>query len=77
MRRVGFKRTLLARMGAGMGLACGMIACLAAVTGQTWFLSPLGWLALGILFALVAVFVLVDGAIAYQKARHAPRSLDD
>jgi len=26
---------------------------------------------------LIAVFVLIDGAFAFQKARMAPRSLDD
>lgn len=77
MPRVGYKRTLIARIGAGLGFACGAIGCLAAVTDHTWKLSPLGWIGLGVLLTLVAVFVLVDGAIAYEKARIAPRSLDD
>ena len=77
MRRVGYKRTLIAHMSAALGFVCGLIGGLAALTEHTWKLSPLGWLAAGTLLALIALFVLVDGAIAYQKARIAPRSIDD
>ena len=77
MPRVGYKRTLLARIGAGLGFGCGAVGFLAALTNHTWKLAPLGWFGLGMLLTVVAVFVLVDGAIAYQKARTAPRSIDD
>ena len=75
--RVGYKRTLIARIGTAFGLVCGLIGLLAGLTEHIWKLSPFGWFLGGILLTLIALFVLIDGAIAYQKARMAPRSLDD
>ncbi len=75
--RVGFKRTLIARMGATIGFACGAVGVLAGFTQQSWKLGATGWFTGGTLLTLIAVVVLVDGAIAYQKARVAARSLDD
>ncbi len=77
MVRIGYKRTLIARIAAALGFVCGVIGCLAALTAHTRMLSPLGWLGVGILLVLIALFVLADGAIAYQKARIAPHSIDD
>ena len=77
MRRVGYKRTLIARISAGVGVLCWVISCLAILAERTWKLSPLGWGLTGIFLVLIALFVLSDGAIAYQKARNAPRSIDD
>ncbi len=75
--RVGYKRTLIARLGTGLGFLCGVIGLLAGLTDHAWKLSPFGWFLGGILLTLIAVFVLVDGAMAYQRARIAPRSIDD
>lgn len=75
--RVGYKRTLIARIGATVGFACGLVGLLAGLTDHIWKLRPIGWFTGGTLLTLIAVFVLVDGAIAYQKARVAARSLDD
>ena len=75
--RVGYKRTLIARIGASLGFLCGVIGLVAGLTDHTWKLSPFGWFLGGILLMLLALFVLVDGAIAHQKARIAPRSVDD
>ncbi len=75
--RVGFKRTLISRMGATIGFAYGAVGVLAGFTQHSWKLGATGWFMGGTLLTLIAVFVLVDGAIAYQKARVAARSLDD
>jgi hypothetical protein len=77
MRIVGYKRTTIARIGAGIGFMCGVLGILAGLTNQTWKLGPEGWLEGGILLTLIAMFLLLDGMFAFQKDRMAPRSLDD
>lgn len=74
---IGGKRTLIARIGAVMGLVCGLIGLLAGFTDHTWKLWPMGWFTGGTLLAVIGLFLLTDGAIAYQKAKIAPRSIDD
>ncbi|MGH7255475.1 MAG: hypothetical protein ACREI3_06830, partial [Nitrospirales bacterium] len=71
--QVGYKRTLLARSGATVGFVCGIIGMLAGLTDHTWKLWPMGWFTGGALLALISLFILVDGAIAFQKAKLAPR----
>lgn len=75
--RVGYKRTLIARLGAALGFVCGLIGLLAGLTDHTWKLGSIGWFTGGGLLTIIALFILVDGAIAFQKARMAPHSLDD
>lgn len=75
--RVGYTRTLIARLGAALGFACGVIGLLAGLTDHTWKLGPIGWFTGGGLLTIISLFILVDGAIAFQKARMAPHSLDD
>lgn len=75
--RVGYKRTLIARLGAVLGFVCGVIGLLAGLTDHSWKLGTIGWFTGGGLLTLIALFILVDGAIAFQKARIAPHSLDD
>ncbi len=75
--RVGYKRTSIARLGAALGFVCGLIGLLAGLTDHTWKLGSLGWFTGGGLLTMIALFILVDGAIAFQKARIAPHSLDD
>jgi hypothetical protein len=70
----GCKRTVIARHGAGLGFVCGVIGLVAGLTGHSWKLGPVGWFAGGALLTLIAVFVLVDGAIAYQKSKGASGS---
>jgi len=36
---------------------------------QTWKLLPLGWFTGGSLLTLLALFAVVDGAIAFRKAQ--------
>ena len=77
MRNVGYKRTMIARIGAAIGFVCGVLGLLAGLTNHTWKLGPAGWLDGGILLTLIAMFILLDGMFAFQKDRTAPRSLDD
>lgn len=66
---VGEKRTMVARVGAALGFLCGVIGLLAGVTKNTWILGSLGWFTGGGLLTLLALYALVDGAIAFQKTR--------
>lgn len=65
----GLKRTTIARIAAGLGCLCGGIGLLAGITHQTWVMMPHGWGTGGILFLLIAVFVLVDGMVSFEKSR--------
>ena len=62
----GQQRITIARGAAALGFLCGVIAVLAGLTHHTWKLGSGGWLLGGSLLALLAVFVLIDGAIAVQ-----------
>jgi bacteriorhodopsin len=66
---VGEKRTMVARVGATLGVLCGVIGLLAGLTQHSWILGPWGWFAGGSLLTLLAVYALVDGAIAFEKTR--------
>jgi hypothetical protein len=66
---VGEKRTMVARAGAALGFLCGVIGLLAGLTQHSWKLAPLGWFAGGTLLTLLALYALVDGAIAFQKTQ--------
>ncbi len=65
---IGEKRTMVARICAALGFLCGVIGLLAGLTQHVWKLGPLGWFTGGALLTLLAVYALVDGAIAFQKA---------
>ena len=65
---VGVKRTTIARIAAGLGFLCGAIGLLTAITNNPWHLSPHGWGLGGILFLLIALYVLGDGMIAFEKS---------
>lgn len=66
---VGEKRTTGARVAAALGFLCGVIGLVAGLTGHAYKLGPLGWFTGGTLLALLAIYALVDGAIAFQKTR--------
>ena len=71
---IGYRRTLVARIGAALGFVCGLIALLESLTGRSlpdqWvMLEPAGWVKGGMLLTLLALFVLVDGAIAFRKSQ--------
>ena len=67
--RVGFRRMLVGRIAAALGFVCGVIGLLAALTDHTWKLWPMGWFIGGGLLTLIALFLLLDGAIASLKSR--------
>jgi len=67
--RVGEKRTRIARAGAVLGFLCGVIGLAAGLLGYTWKLGPGGWFVGGVLLTMLALFVLVDGVVAFEKAR--------
>ena len=54
----------MARGVAGLGALCGVIGLLAALTHHTWKLGPAGWFLGGALLSLLAVFALLDRAVA-------------
>ncbi len=68
----GLKRTTMARIAAAFGFLCGAIGLLTAITNHTWGLSPHGWGTGGVLLLLLALFVLVDGAVSFEKSRVVP-----
>jgi len=65
----GLNRITIARIGAGLAFLCGAIGLLAGLLGRTLKLTPMGWFAGGALLLLIALFVLLDGAIAFQRTR--------
>jgi hypothetical protein len=67
--RIGAKRTRVARIMAGLSVASGLIGFLGGTTGNIWNLGAIEWFTGGTLLALIALVILVDGAIAYQKAQ--------
>jgi hypothetical protein len=67
---VGYRRMMVARIGAALGFGCGTLGLLAGLMDRTWILGYFGWFLGGSLLTLVALFALVDGAIASQKTKH-------
>ncbi len=67
---VGCKRILIGRISAALGFVCGVIGLVAGLTDHVWKLWPTGWFTGGTLLTLIALFALVDAAIA----QHQPRS---
>ena len=64
---LGIKRTVFARIAAGCGCLCGVMGLLAAITNDSSGLTPHGWGIGGILFLLLAVFVLLDGVVSLER----------
>jgi hypothetical protein len=65
----GMKRTTIARGAAGLSCVCGVIGLLAGLTGHTWKLGPQGWFVGGTLLTLIALFILVDRWVAFERHR--------
>ncbi len=65
----GVRRTAIARIAAELGFLCGVLGLVAGLIDRTWKLIPLGWFTGGTLLTLIAVFVLLDGAMAFLKAK--------
>ena len=69
----GFRRTTLGRIAAALGCLSGAIGLLTSVTKSVWVLSPHGWGTGGVLLLLLAVFVLLDGALSFERSRVLPK----
>ena len=65
----GMKRTSIGRSAAALGVICGLLGLLSGLLDQTWKLGTIGWFTGGVLLLLIALFVLLDAAVALQKAR--------
>ena len=63
----GLKRTLIARIAAGLGCLSGFLGFLSAITSDALGLTPHGWGIGGMLFLLLAIFILVDGVVSFER----------
>jgi hypothetical protein len=63
----GLKRTLIARFAAGLGCLSGFLGFLSAITGDPLGLTPHGWGIGGMLLLLLAIFILVDGVVSFER----------
>ena len=66
----GLKRTRIARIMAGLAFLFLVMGLFVGLTGQMWMLSPLGWFVGGGVLLLVALYVLVDGAVSFEKSHN-------
>jgi hypothetical protein len=60
------RRSMVARGAAALGFLCGVFGLLAGLTEHVWKLGATGWFTGGALLTLLAVFALIDGALAAQ-----------
>jgi hypothetical protein len=66
---IGTRRIMVAKTFAALAFLCGVVGLVAGLTNHLWKLGPTGWFAGGGLLSLIALFALIDGAIASQKSR--------
>jgi len=59
-------RSVAARVAAALGLLCGVLGFLAGVTGHVWKFGATGWFTGGALLTLLALFALIESALAAQ-----------
>lgn len=65
---VGVKRTTIARIAAALGTLCGVIGFLTSTRSMNLLLPPHGWGTGGVLLLLIALYVLADGMISFEKS---------
>lgn len=65
----GTIRIIIARILSCIGFLCGIIGLIAGIEDRVLKLSPWGWFTGGILVMMIALFILLDGAIALYKVR--------
>jgi len=63
----GVKRTSIARLLAAFAFVCGVIGLYGGLTDHMWKMGAMGWFAGGSLLALLAMYALIDGAVAFEK----------
>ena len=69
---LGHRRTLAARLMAVVGLVCGVLGLVAGTSDLVWKFGSTGWFTGGSLLELLALFVLLDGAISLEVAHLQP-----
>ena len=70
----GVKRTTIARLAAGLAVLCGAIGFFTSIESSMWLLSSQGWGTGGSLLLLIALYILVDGAVSFEKSRAGTQS---
>ena len=65
---LGSRRTLAARILAIVGLVCGMLGLIAGTSDLVWKFGSTGWFTGGSLLELLALFLLMDGAVSAEHA---------
>ena len=65
-RIVSSMRATMSCGSAALAFLCGVCGLLAGVTAHVWRLGAIGWFNGGALLTLLALFALVDGALAAQ-----------
>lgn len=63
----GKTRSMAARGAAALGFLCGVVGFLAGMTEHVWKFGATGWFTGGALLTLMALFALLDGALAAQQ----------
>ena len=67
--KIGDTRMFIAGAGAALGFVCGLIGLLAGLTDHSWKLGSIGWFTGGCLLVMIALFILLHGAVANQHAQ--------
>ena len=69
---VGVKRTTIARVFAGLGAICGAVGLLNVIANNplTLRMAAHGWANAATLFLLLALYVLADGMVSFEKSKH-------
>lgn len=65
----GAKRTLIARLMAGAGCICGVLGFTMPPASQMAGPADFNWFAAGTVLIVFAIYLLTDGAVAFQKTR--------
>src|SRR4051794_8024648 len=76
-RGTGQLRTRLARLAMVTGMVCGVLGVLAGAQDVVWKFGSTGWFTGGSLLTLLAIFELIDGAIARQRSDLIPAAPSD
>jgi hypothetical protein len=76
IRGSGSLRTQLARLAMVTGILCGLMGVLAGAQDVVWKFGSTGWFTGGSLLTLLAIFELIDGALARQRFDLRPHPVD-
>ena len=68
----GRLRTRIGRCAAATGFMCGVLGVIAGAQDVVWKFGSTGWFTGGSLLTLLALFELIDGAVARQRFNQGP-----